>query len=309
MSETYFHYRFICLDGYVNVENITSQVEKIYKKARVVVSDLIIAPTASKPSCYLLDLKAEFNQKALKNTLAYLLTLPSLVAPYVKIEFDQVNDVNFYTIADNKLLSFSDENDLISYLGANEAPPIETDFYRNFSKDHSTLLVRLKISNKKLLNSFHDTCSIYIKEKSSKNYEIFKETMDAIVQKSMKWECDFPSYTHASQRYLGNPLFAKSMDFCEHHNGFLYLGFVLDNNINIEIYQEDNGAPYCIKNVFGKQLYTMLEMLWAVSQQGLIARFRSADFEKSNIEGYFSFVSGSLLYRERTVEHELIWQV
>ena len=307
MAETYHHYTYSCIDDEIKFEKVGKEISKAYKRAKVEMSELAGGEKKSKAGFFTISLKADPNKDAIRGALSYLSKLPSISVPYTRIEFDHANEALYYVQSDKELIVYNDELELQVHLESNAPPTIEPSFYEKFGNNHSTLLVRVTIPNKKVMSAFHSACLSYTREKSAQNYASLKTFVDTHISKSMGWETDFPSYTYGSERFLGNPDFARSLVFCEAHSNFLFLGYSFDTTVHIDINQEDNGSPFCIRNMSGKQLSAMIDMLWAISQRGVRAKFRMADYKNSNLEGYFSFNSDYLLYKETPVSNDMLW--
>ena len=276
---------------------------KAYKTAKISANDVVVG--TKEPGRYTVSLKAEVESKAVQFTLNYLSKLPSSSAPWARVEFDQTNEDLYYALGGNKLLSFSDRESVEEYFSENPRGKAEKEFYDKFGKHFSTLLVRLKIVGKKR-KSVHELCSNYLADKTENNYNALKSHIDSNVANDMGWECNYPSFKHGIRNYMGNVSYAKSLAFCDVQDSYLYLGFAVERNIDIRINEIDNGAPFCIINTEGKQFMPMLDMLWALSQKGLNARFRKSDYLKTKKEGYFSFFD-QLHYGERDILHDQVW--
>lgn len=190
------------------------------------------------------DFEEVETSKTLLAALKYVEKYASDSKPYIELEFDQVNDKEFYVLCSNKIVSFEHLDDLNAFLEKNYKSSVEHEFYESLTNNDEMLFVRLKFRSKKVAKGVDNLANAYIADRTDTKLNNFKTYIDDELNKAhikLSEEpdlnvhiYDFPNYTNKSTNryyagsYNGPQGILETLSFSSFDEEYLFLAFKFD---------------------------------------------------------------------------------
>ena len=231
------------------------------------------------------------------DVLSLLSTFPSDDIPFARVWIDSTNDVYYYALESDSLMTFNSEKEMNDHFDIGETS-VESEFYEQMKRTNSQLFVRLRMSRKKQLKTLLNLSEDYIESGLDSAFSNLAKEIDYGTRSSQS----FPHTYNYCKRRKDYQNFGKSLYFARSHGNYLYLGFEYPENVKITPCKKGDAYYDAIRNIKNPDGILLLELV-----ECLLAKEGVSSINAKFISVKKGF-SGSFWSREGMfVEYSPLW--